>query len=104
MFGGAIFKAISSIAVFNKFKPDLLSKPNLTFASSLSKNLSSKSLPGTVQGQLGLGLLSSTLSSLDVSGNKTLAANPALRDAIVALQKQAVAGNAKAVTKAYLQF
>ncbi|WP_179119610.1 hypothetical protein [Ensifer adhaerens] len=43
----------------------------------------------------------SKLSSLDVSGNKALAANPALRDAILALQKQAAAGNAKAVTNAY---
>ncbi|MEY9165914.1 hypothetical protein ABIE78_004033 [Sinorhizobium fredii] len=36
--------------------------------------------------------------------DKAIAANPVLRDAILALQKQAGAGNAKAVANAYSQF
>lgn len=79
-----------------------LSVANLMSSNSLSKSLQTSL--GGVKGPLGAQSLLSTLSSLDVSGNKALAANPALRDAILALQKQAAAGNVKAVTSAYSKF
>ncbi|PDT79878.1 hypothetical protein [Sinorhizobium sp. BJ1] len=78
-----------------------ISKINLAFATSLSKNLPNN-FSGALTKLLGTALLPK-LSSLDPS-DKAIAANPVLRDAILALQKQAGAGNAKAVAKAYSQF
>lgn len=72
-----------------------ISKINSAFTTSLSKNL-----PNNFSGAL-TKLLGTAL--LDPS-DKAIAANPVLRDAILALQKQAGAGNAKAVAKAYSQF
>ncbi|WP_156134030.1 hypothetical protein [Ensifer sp. ZNC0028] len=78
------------------------SPTNLTSLNPLSKALSA-SLGGVGPLATTPGLIS-RFSSLDLAGNKALAANPALRDALLGLQKQTAAGSAKAVTNAYSKF
>lgn len=98
MFGG-IGKAITSIAATKNIPLQSISTAQL--------NSMSKSLPNSLTGRSGLpglGGLLSTFSATDLLGNKNITANPALRDALLALQKQAAAGNAKAAANAYSKF
>ncbi|WP_065376861.1 hypothetical protein [Ensifer adhaerens] len=97
MFGG-IGKAISSIAVTKKIPLQSISMAQLNAVKNLPSALTGRS------GLPGLGGLLSTFSSADLLANKNITANPALRDALLALQKQAGNGNAKAVANAYSKF
>ncbi|MEI2300889.1 hypothetical protein [Ensifer sp. MJa1] len=98
MFGG-IGKAISSIAVTKNIPLQSISMAQL--------NSMSKSLPSALTGRSGLpglGGLFSTFSAADLLANKNITANPALRDALLTLQKQGAAANVKAVANAYSKF
>ncbi|WP_373414334.1 hypothetical protein [Ensifer aridi] len=94
MFGikniGKITGSIARTAV----KPDLVALST----KSLSSNLVSKTALNNLSNNPLVGGLAQQLLS------KTLAENPALRDALLALQKQTSAGSAKTVAKAYSQF
>jgi hypothetical protein len=93
-----IAKALSSASLSKAANvAGLLSKSNLSL--KLPNNLL-----GGLKGQVGADFLAKLTATLDAPGNKTLAANPAIRDVILALQKQTGAGNAKAVTNAYSKF
>ncbi|MCA1367472.1 hypothetical protein I6F15_08660 [Bradyrhizobium sp. BRP14] len=94
MFGiksiGKITGSIARIAL----KPDLVA---LSTKSLYSNPVSKTALKNLSNNPLVDGLAQQLLS-------KTVAENPALRDAILALQKQTGAASAKTVAKAYSQF